>query len=310
VTGSPSETRRVRRATIVLIASLALLMAATELATRYLYPRVSRIEQRVVQDQREVMSIKPQVAGTPPTILVVGNSLLLHGMDYPKIQASLAPDARVVRFAIENTAYLDWYYGLRHLFARGIRPAKVVLCLNLGQTLSDGILDESAWHLFGTRDLLPVSREAGLDHTQTSNLIFGHWSSFYANRAGIRNYILNVTDRRYADELHALARHPPILPSPDEMIAQARTRLQRVKLLCQQNNVDFVLLLPPELESQNNLILVQAASLENIDVDIPVAEKALGPDFFQADRFHLNQKGAAIFTDQLTLDLRSHLVNH
>jgi hypothetical protein len=309
VAGGPPAARRIRGACVVLIALLALLFAAAELATRYLYPRISRIEQRVVQDQREVMSIAPQVPGTHPTVLLAGNSLLLHGVDYPKIQGDLAPDARVVRFAIENTEYLDWYYGLRHLFARGIKPSKVVLCLNLGQALSHSILDESAWHLFGARDLLPVSREAGLDHTQTSNLVFGHWSAFYANRAGIRNYILNVTDRRYADALHALARRPPVFPSEDEMIAQSRVRLQRLKQLCEQNGVDFVLLLPPELNNQNNLILAKAARLENVDVDVPVAEGTLGPEFFQPDHFHLNEKGAAIFTDALTRDLRSRLVN-
>jgi hypothetical protein len=286
---------------------LALLMSTAELATRYLYPRMSRIEQRVTQDQREVMTIKPRAPRTPPTVLLAGNSLLLHGVDYPRVRSELATDARVVRFAIENTEYLDWYYGLRHLFARGIQPSKVVLCLNLGQTLSHSILDESAWHLLGAGDLLPASREAGLDHTQTSNLVFGHWSSFYANRAGIRNYILNVTDRRYADQLHSLARHPPAFPSEDEMLAQARVRLQRLKSLCQQNGVDLVLLLPPELNTHNNGILVKAASLENVDVDVPVAENTLGAEFFQADRFHLNEKGAAIFTDGLARDLRSRL---
>jgi hypothetical protein len=301
--------RRVRLATISLITLLALLVAAAELASRYLYPRISRIEQRVVQDQREVRSINPQAPGTPPTILLAGNSLLLHGLDYPKIRAELAPDARVVRFAIENTEYIDWYYGLRHLFARGIKPSKVLLCLNLGQALSHSVLEESAWHLFGAHDLLAVGREAAMDHTQTSNLVFSHWSAFYANRAGIRNYLLNVADRPYADELHALARHPPIFPPEDEMIAQGQVRLRQLKLLCEQNGVTFVLLLPPAL-NHNNEILIKAAGRENVDVEIPVAENTLGPEFFQADRFHLNEKGATVFTDGLTRDLRLRLASH
>jgi hypothetical protein len=291
-----------------LLASLASLVATTELATRYLYPRISRIEQRVVEDQREATSINPRVAA-PPTVLLVGNSLLLHGLDYAKARAALAPDARVVRFAIENTEFIDWYYGLRHLFERGNKPSKVFLCLNLGQALSHDVLDQSAWHLFGSRDLLAVGREAGMDHTQTSNLVFSHWSAFYANRSGIRNYILNITDRRYADALHALARHPPIFPSEDEMIAQGRVRLRQLKLLCQENDVDFVLLLPPAL-NRNNEVLVKAAGLENVNVESPVPENTLGPEFFQADRFHLNEKGAAIFTEGLVRDLRSRLATH
>jgi lysophospholipase L1-like esterase len=183
------------------------------------------------------------------------------------------------------------------------------LCLNLGQLLSHSVLDESAWHLFGTRDLLAVSREAALDNTQTSNLIFGHWSSFYANRAGIRNYILNTTDRAYADDLHALARHRPIFPPEEQMIAESRARLREVKLLCQQNGVDFLLLIPPELTNRNNELLAKAAALENVDFDAPVAEGEIGEEFFQGDRFHLNEKGAAIFTDKLARDLRARLEN-
>jgi hypothetical protein len=304
--GSPAETHNVRRASVWLLASLALLLAASELATRYLYPRISRIEQRVVHDQREVSSIKQQAVGAPPTILVAGNSLLLHGLDYPKARTELAPDVRIVRFAIENTEFIDWYYGLRHLFARGIRPSKVFLCLNLGQSLSHSVLDESAWHLFGARDLVSVGREAGMDHTQTSNLVFSHWSAFYANRAGIRNYILNVADRPYADELHALARHPPVFPPEDAMIAQARVRLRQLKQLCQENGVEFVLLLPPAL-NHNTEIQRKAASLGNVEVDSPVPGDVLAPEFFQADRFHLNEKGSAVFTDGLIRDIRSRL---
>jgi hypothetical protein len=307
--GSPSEVRKTRLATVSFITLLALLMASAEFASRYLYPRISRIEQRVVQDQHEVASVKPQVAGTPPTILLAGNSLLLHGVDYPKIRTDLAPDARVVRFAIENTEYIDWYYGLRHLFARGIRPSKVLLCLNLGQALSHSVLEESAWHLFGAHDLLAAGHEAGMDHTQTSNLVFSHWSAFYANRFGIRNYVLNITDRRYADELHALARHPPVFPPEDVMIAQSRVRLRQLKLLCEQNGVEFVLLLAPVL-NHNNDILIKAAGLENVEVEIPVPENTLGPEFFQADRFHLNEKGGAIYTEGLTRDIRSGLSKH
>jgi hypothetical protein len=306
--GSPSDQRRIRHAIASFIVLLVLLLLSAELATRYLYPRISRIEQRVVQDQREVATIKP--AGTPPTMLLAGNSLLLHGLDYPKIRTELAPDARIVRFAIENTEFVDWFYGLRQLFARGIKPSKVFLCLNLGQALSHSVLEESAWHLFGARDLLAVGRETGMDHTQTSNLIFDHWSSFYANRAGLRNYILNITDRRYADELHALARHPPNFPPEEEMLAQARVRLRRFKELCDENGVEFVLLIAPELNNQNNLILAKAASMEHVDIEVPIAEGALGPEFFQADRFHLNEKGTAVFTEALTRDLRSRLPVH
>ena len=122
--------------------------------------------------------------GSPPTVLLVGNSLLLARSRLSEDPREMAPDARVLGFVIENTEYLDWYYGLRHLFASGVRPSTVVLCLNLGQTVSSRTLgDYSARHLFGVSDLLPVAHDAGMDATRTSGLVLAHWSAFYASRA-------------------------------------------------------------------------------------------------------------------------------
>ena len=304
--GDPAEMRRVRLATVTLIAMLALLMVIVELGARYLYPKFSRIERRITLDKKEVKSLVNQSQKTPPTVLLLGNSLLLRGLDYPKIQNDLTPTARPVRYVIENTDYLDWYYGLRRLFAEGVRPSMVLLCLNLGQTLSHGVLDQSAWHLVGARDLLAVSRDAGLDTTRTSGLMFAHWSAFYAGRAGIRNYILNVTDPGYAAELHRLANHPPVLPSEEKMLAQSRERLRALDQLCRQNGVRFVLLIPPALGGRSD-ILLQAGTLDHIDVDAPIALGSLGPEFFRADRYHLNKKGATVFTDAIVRDLRARL---
>jgi hypothetical protein len=290
-----------------LIALLAMLIVVVELGARYLYPKFSRIERRIASDKKEVKSLGDQSRNTIPTVLLIGNSLLLHALDYQKIQNDLTPNARPVRYVIENTEYLDWYYGLRRLFAEGVRPSNVVLCLNLAQTLGHGVLDESAWHLFGTRDLLAVSRDAGMDTTQTSSLVFAHWSAFYAGRAGIRNYILNVTDPSYAAELHRLARHPPLLPPEEEMLAQSRERLRALDQLCRQNGSKFILLIPPAFGNRNDLLL-RAGALEHVDVDAPVASGSLGPEFFRDDRFHLNEKGAKVFTDAIVRDLRARLI--
>src|SRR5882757_4620244 len=122
-----------RRATIAVITSVAVVLLGAELLSRYAFPRMSQIESRIEMDEREAMSIRNSDPGSPPTVLLIGNSLLLEGLDYPKIRTEMGSDARVVRFVIERTDYLDWYYGLRHMFGSGVRPSLVVLCLNLGQ---------------------------------------------------------------------------------------------------------------------------------------------------------------------------------
>jgi hypothetical protein len=296
------------QASVAVIACLALVIAGAEFLSRYAFPRISQIEGRISRDEHEAMSIGAPIGGSPPTVLLVGNSLLLLGLDYPRIQSEMAPDARMLRFAIENTEYFDWYYGLRHLFASGARPSMVVLCLNLGQTVSarpPG--DYSARHLFGWSELLPVAHDAGMNATQTSGLVLAHWSAFYASRLTIRNFILNKADPPYAIVLHSLADsavNP--LPSDNELVNRARGRLSAIQQLCSRYGVGLVLLIPPSLGRRNDL-LASAAQLQNVPFDYPFPTGTLGPQFFRADHAHLNEQGAGVFTDAIEHCLRERL---
>jgi hypothetical protein len=303
----PAPPPRLRQATIALIASAVLVILGAEALSRYAFPRISQIESRIGSDEREVNSLRTLAPGSPPTLLLVGNSLLLRGLDYPKIRTDMGPDVRVVRFVIENTEYLDWYYGLRHLFKSGVRPSLVVLCLNLGQTVSSKTLgDYSARHLFGVSELLPVARDAGMDSTRTSGLILAHWSAFYASRATIRNFILNKADPPYSAAMHALADtaiRP--LPADNELVTEARARLSAIQELCSQYGVPLVLLIPPALGRYNDL-LASAATLQHVNFDYPLPVGTLGPEFFR-DGTHLNEKGAAVFTDAIARCLKARL---
>jgi hypothetical protein len=299
---------RLRHATIALIVSVAVVMLGAEILSRYAFPRISQIEGRINSDEREAMSIQAPAPGAPPTVLLVGNSLLLRGLDYPKIRRDMAPNARVLRFVIESTEYLDWYYGLHHMFASGVRPPMVVLCLNLGQTVDARTLgDYSARHLFGASELLPVAHAAGMSATRTSGLVLAHWSAFYASRATIRNYILNRIAPSYAAALHKIADSTiTLLPADDVLVSKAGERLRAIQQLCNQNGVELVLLIPPSLSRYNDL-LSSAAGLQQINFDYPLPAGALGPEFFRADGSHLNEKGAALFTDAIARCLRARL---
>ena len=308
---SPDATpkRRVRFVTYSVIVSVVTIFLGAEILSRYAFPHISQIEGRIRSDESQARSIRGPIPGSQPTVLIVGNSLLLRGLDYPRIRAEMAPDARVIRFAIENTEYIDWYYGLHHLFESGVRPSMVVLCLNLKQTVSSQTLgDYSARHLFGVAELLPVAHAAGMDATRASGLILAHWSAFYASRATIRNFILNVSDPPYARALHALADSAPSpLPADDVLVDIARNRLKAIAELCHQNGVGFVLLVPPALNRYNDL-LASAAALQQVNFDYPVPAGALGPEYF-LDGAHLNLKGAAVFTDALARRLRARLAS-
>jgi hypothetical protein len=298
-----------RHAIIVAITSVVFVISSAELMARYAFPHISHIEGRIRSDEQQVWSIRRPSPASSPVVLIVGNSLLLRGLNYSKIRSEMAPHLQVVRFGIENTEYLDWYYGLHHLFTSGVRPSTVLLCLSMGQMVSTKTLgDYSARHLFGVPELLPVAHEAGMDATRTSGLMLAHWSSFYASRATIRNFILNRTAPGYAGAMHTLAdsiREP--LPSDEKLISNARARASAIHKLCQQYNAELVILVPPSLGTKNNL-LVSAAHLEQVNVDNPLPTGSLGPEFFRPDRTHLNEKGAEVFTKAVIRYLQTHFV--
>ena len=52
---------------------------------------------------------------------------------------SLHPEFAVTRFVVEDTNYLDWYYGLRRLFREGARPKVVILVINARQLMSPNV---------------------------------------------------------------------------------------------------------------------------------------------------------------------------
>src|SRR5436853_6671887 len=76
----------IRRATIIAIASMVMVLLCAEALSRYAFPRISQIEGRITSDERELMSMHPARSDSVPTILLAGNSLLLRGLEYPKIR--------------------------------------------------------------------------------------------------------------------------------------------------------------------------------------------------------------------------------
>ena len=66
--------------------------------------------------------------------------------------------------------------------------------------------------------------------------------------------------------------------------------------------------IPPSLSDRNEL-LMKAGTSEGVAVNAPVAFGSFGPEFYR-DRFHLNEGGAAVFTEALARDLRARFDSH
>lgn len=291
------------------LALVVLLLAGLEGGTRLVFRRLSHIESRTHSDY--VAALATRAGGAAhPTDLLLGNSLLLEGIDYAGLRRAMEPNATPVRFVVESTTYLDWYYGIRRLLSGGAHPDRIVLCLSLSQLMTSKLRGEySAFYLIQTADLVSAGRDGGLDLTGTSGLFFGRFSMFYAARNNFRNFALSMVDAPYERTLHGLTTTTPAQISDAQVLKRATPRLNTLRAICSQYGVDFAFLLPPGFGSGAEG-LMEAGRRTSTTVLAPVPLNSWPADLY-ADGFHLNSKGAAEFTRLLAgvLLQQSHAVS-
>jgi hypothetical protein len=237
-------------------------------------------------------------------VLLIGNSLLLEGIDYPELQRILTRELKVTRFVVENTTYLDWYYGLRRILHKGARPAAVVLVLSPRQFLSPQIQgDLFANLLLDRQDLLRVARETGADRTATTSLLLDTVSDFYGSRAEIRNWVLHSVMPNSGQLGDFMRPHTPPIIEDEALVALAASRLAQMHALAGQYGAKFVLVVPPQLSLEGVRTLERAAVQTNTTFSVPLGPGVLPAANFR-DGFHLNPMGAAAFTLALARELR------
>jgi hypothetical protein len=301
---SASEKLNATRGIALLLALLIFYCGALEVVTRANFTRISRVQIRIENDKRAALALPPVTADGAKTVLLVGNSLLVHGVEPGKLRHEMAPAYFSVVLGIENTQYLDWYFGIRRLFAEGSRPAVLVLCLTTRQLTSHGINGEYfAHYMMQERDILQVKREAQLDTTMASNLFFANWSAWLGSRSMIRNWLLAELMPRVEQLTAYLPQNAPALPPDEVVILQSLGRLQEIQELCGKNGTRFAFVVPP-VRGHNDLEegLRSAAAARGITVLVPVRGGEMPAAYF-SDGFHLNAQGAAIFTERLRLEL-------
>jgi hypothetical protein len=302
---SSSDARDATRAIAVLLIGLALYGLALEMVTRVGFSRISRIRRRVEQDLQAARTLRPRAPDGAPTMLVVGNSLLLEGVEREPFVSSLAPKYRVALFPIENTAYEDWYFGLRRLFAGGARPAIVAVSLTTRQMMSPSTNGEHfAHYLMMVGDLPDVKRESGLDNTTTSAYFFANQSEWLGSRNQIRKWLL-LQLVPSVDRVTAFfpTKAGPMLPTP-KVVAAVMPRLEALARLCRENGARLVVIVPPMLAGEAvGAAEVQAAAAKiGLPVVVPLGPGEVTAEDF-SDGFHLNPRGAARFTPLLSRTL-------
>jgi lysophospholipase L1-like esterase len=288
----------------VLAGVCAMLVLVFEISSDYMLKHHSETYARVSRQYAEALRVRPSKPAEPASVLMVGNSLLLEGVDVQRLQKLTAGQVRVYPVFLEGTGYYDWLYGLQRMFREGVRPQVVVLGVGVNSFLANSVRqDYVPMMFFDAQDAYEVASDLKLDHTATSNLLLAHSSAFWDTRSVLRTQILRHTIPRYK-ELVSLLKPQPAIPPASVFQKTVDSRLQRLRELCEAHGAKLILLVPPTLSSEAAVREMTAAAQKvGVETLVPIDPMALSAKYYQADELHLNSEGAALFTSQLAASL-------
>jgi hypothetical protein len=292
----------------ILAGSCAILLIALEISSVYLAKHYSSTYARVSRQYAEAVKVRPAAPGEPTSLLLVGNSLLLKGVDVDRLQELTSGTLRIYPIFLEGTGYYDWLYGLRCLFRHGARPQVVVLGLEVNTSLENGVWEQSPMMIFDAQDVLGVASDLGLDRTATTNLLLAHASAFWTIRGFLRRRILLRIVPHFED-LFPFVRSQLTIPQGLRFETIVMSRLRTLRELCEAHGAKLILLIPPNPSSESAVRRMASASQKvGVEALVPIDPMALSARFYQPDAVHLNSEGAVRFTSALAVDLPKTIV--
>ena len=303
----PSEPGGFTRGTWLLFALTALLLTGVELVSNYGFNRSTAIQRRTVSDIAEARRLRPALPGQPATALFAGNSLIIQGINVPRLRTELKSDVHLSLLRVESTQYYDFYYGFENLFRYGMRPQYVILCQGPTYMVSSQIRgDYSARYLFDAKGILAYVRETQMRRTEASSLLFAHFSAFYGGRREMRSYLLTRLIPGFFRMIKRFNYRPHSIPNDAEILRVLEVRLRALRDLCAQYGATFVYVIMPTRQAGEAATL-EAGIRAGVPVLNPIHTFSLPKDYY-SDDIHLNSKGAAVFSEALAACL-SKLVN-
>ena len=298
---SNSKSPAATHAKVICGISFAFLIALEGLSA-YMLKHHSVTYRRVSQQLNRAVGARPAGAGEPASVVMIGNSLFLDGIQVDRLQELTSERLRIYPIFLEATGYYDWLYGLRRIFRLGARPQVVVVQLEANSLLWNQVRTEySPMLFFDAPDLVHVSSDLGLGRTAESSLLLAHWSAFSSAHSVIRTKILSHTIPHFSElfvNLLIQARRPTTLRPDTEEIAEAR--LKTLRDLCDAHRAKLILLAPPVPSSESAVRkLVDIAERIGVATLVPIEPKTLTTRHYEPDVFHLNAEGAALFTSAI-----------
>jgi hypothetical protein len=298
------------RFTVRLLCTVFTLLALVEAVSVVGFDRTSQVQRRELSERRALLGVRDPEVSDDPHVAVLGNSLMLEGVDVSQLRAKIGPMYIPVPYFVLATNYYDWFFGLKRLFAEGMRPRYVLLGLSPNQLAAPGTRgDYSARYLFQQSDLIEVVRETHMDATTASGFLLAHYSEYYSTREATRGFVMIRVLPSVGELFHNLSgafRDPEINAAVLE--ALAADRLTALDRLCRANGSHFILVVPPSYQKGADVI-GRVGHERGVTVLLPVAENEFDASYYQSDGVHLNGKGSQMFTTRLAASLREQLPN-
>jgi hypothetical protein len=258
------------------------------------------MESRRESEYEGAIAIRSEKPLNRSSLLLAGNSLMLEGVDFPRLASNALPEFQAHRFVVENTSYFDWYFGLRRIFKQGARPDVVALMLNPIQLTSSKFDGDYAAHLLVDRgDLLEFGHQVSADRNDMTSLALANVSSFYGTRSEVRTWLLG----KIMPGVISLFRQTTASPKYEISRDLSIQRMLELSRLCSQYGAQFVIVLPPSRQGIGFDVVLEGAKLSGVKILMPVAPGVLPATDF-SDGFHLNAGGAAKFTPYLAAELK------
>jgi len=299
---------RIDRFTIALMCTIFALLVLIEGASVVGFDRISKVQRRELSQRKTLLRVRDSEANDDPHIAVLGNSLMLEGVDVTLLRAKIEPMYTPVPYFVLGTYYYDWFFGLKRLFAEGIRPSYVLLGLSPNQLAAPGIKgDYSARYLFQQSDFIDVVRQTHMDATTASGFLLAHYSEYYSTRETTRGFFMSSLLPGVGELLHSrLGTFRDAEIREAILRPLAADRLTALDQLCRANGSHFIFVVPPSYQKGAETI-ARAGRERGATVLLPVAEDEFDASYYQSDGFHLNGKGSQAFTTRLAAGLREQL---
>jgi hypothetical protein len=301
------KNRASRRWVVFLLLFIALFLGTVELMSRFVFPRTSGIAQRMDREFSAARSIG-RGGSHDKGLLLVGNSLLGASVEPDCLRQSMPAGWDLAYLQVEDTSYMDWYFGLRRLFAEGARPQVVAVLLSPTQTVVTQVRGEFFAHYLMRLDDVPaVARSLNLRLTSDTGMVAGNISQFYGVRAEIRKWLLLSLMPDFQTVASTLTRHPRHQVDDNAIRSVASGRLQQMNELVSQHNARLVWILPVLSEVPDGSTgVLEAARPAGVQVLIPIPSGSLPANDYR-DGLHLSEPGRKKYTAALIPLLEQYL---